>query len=84
MTEDELLESVVKANSLFKKLIEKVGSEYFTTDKDGVVSFNWSKKKEKLEVLISRIINEVNILDLLGSYEKYRKCRNQQFNNRYL
>lgn len=46
MTEDELLESVVKANSLFKKLIEKVGSEYFTTDKDGVVSFNWPKKRK--------------------------------------
>lgn len=46
MIEDELLESVVKANSLFKKQIEKVGSEYFTTDKDGVVSFNWPKKRK--------------------------------------
>lgn len=47
MTEEELLESMLKTNSLFKELIKKVGSEYFTIDKDGAVSFNWPKKEKK-------------------------------------
>ena len=46
MTEEELLESVIKTNNLFKKLIEKVGSEHFTFYEDGTASFNWPKTEK--------------------------------------
>lgn len=47
MSEEELLESVTKTNDLFKKLIEKVGTEKFTIYEDGTVSFNWPKTEKK-------------------------------------
>ncbi len=47
MTEEEYLQSVAKANNLFKKLIEKLDPKHFTISEEGYVSFNWPKVEKK-------------------------------------